>query len=933
MKKRIISAILTALLILSAFSAVAVADTPDFTGYTAISTKQQLAAIADDMYGKYYLTNDIVFEDADFLEGGAFYNDGNGFLPLGGISDPEDFAGILDGNGHGIKNLKMTPKITTEDLAYVGLFAMAHGGKVYNLYLDVDIEITLGGTARDSSDDYYVYAGAVAGCVQGHVKNCTVEGNISFVSSLTHDGVTTRHPAVRPSVGGICGANYSLLEDCTNNSTLTVDCEYKNFGNNKYAICTSIGGIAGENFNSSVKGCTNGGVINVATVESNTNGMVNNNIGGIVGRNLASIEDCSNNVAVTVEATGYKVDSYVGGIAGDGGNLVLRCNNLGDITVGTSSAQNKYGSPDDVARVGGIVGRSCVEIKNCSNSGKISVETVNGTAYAAGISCDVDSEVTDCQNRNKVVAYSTVGSAFAGGITAWSSATVSVCDNLGEIYATSDGDDAYAGGISAYNSEMTPCPIEKCVNYGKATAYGYRYAYSAGILACGDGKITRCYNVGEISGGGNRAYAGGIAGDASNCDISLCYNNGVVLANADTNDVYAGGIAAQIMGEGVGIHDCYNVGTVFATAYESANEAYCAGIVGYAITSGVTRCYNVGNITVMGPGRNYRDDIKGGGNVTVTDCFYKEQGGGGLGSDCATECTVEQLGRASTYKNFDFKTVWTMDFNDNYYFAKLRDIRHEGTPPCGSHEFGEYVYNNDATVDADGTKTRNCKKCGKGETVTAEGTKLDAPPPPPVPDPKPLSDTSVIFTDVQAGKWYKNAIDYSYQHKFISGMSKTEFGISTQITRGMFVTILARIAGVDTGTEANVSTPTKFGDVERGKYYTAAINWAHENGVANGMGGARFAPNDPIQRQQLAVMIVNFAKSQGVSLDASEGALAFSDNGSIAGWAKNAVTVCQRADIINGYNEQGGTTFKPTNTATRAEAAQILYKFHKDFVA
>ena len=163
-------------------------------------------------------------------------------------------------------------------------------------------------------------------------------------------------------------------------------------------------------------------------------------------------------------------------------------------------------------------------------------------------------------------------------------------------------------------------------------------------------------------------------------------------------------------------------------------------------------------------------------------------------------------------------------------------------------------------------------------------------------------------------------------------MSDTEFGVSTPVTRGMFITILARIAGVDTSKNAN-NTTTKFTDVGYGKYYTAAIKWAVANGVANGMSNTQFAPDNAIQRQQLCVMIVNFAKFCGVSIGKAEPAIAFADAGSIGNYAKNAVSICQMADIVNGYPEGSRTVFKPQNTATRAEAAQILYKFHSTYVA
>ncbi|MBQ5894602.1 MAG: S-layer homology domain-containing protein, partial [Rikenellaceae bacterium] len=68
-----------------------------------------------------------------------------------------------------------------------------------------------------------------------------------------------------------------------------------------------------------------------------------------------------------------------------------------------------------------------------------------------------------------------------------------------------------------------------------------------------------------------------------------------------------------------------------------------------------------------------------------------------------------------------------------------------------------------------------------------------------------------------------------------------------------------------------------------------------------GMTATTFAPNAPIQRQQLCVMIVNFAKHQKIELTASEKAISFKDAAAIGNYAKDAVATCQMADIVNGY--------------------------------
>ena len=66
-----------------------------------------------------------------------------------------------------------------------------------------------------------------------------------------------------------------------------------------------------------------------------------------------------------------------------------------------------------------------------------------------------------------------------------------------------------------------------------------------------------------------------------------------------------------------------------------------------------------------------------------------------------------------------------------------------------------------------------------------------------------IKDSSKIFKDVKKGAWYKSAIDYAYSYGFVNGVEKDEFGLNSPVTRGMFITILARMSGIDTSTAAN----------------------------------------------------------------------------------------------------------------------------------
>ena len=95
-KKRILSIILVTVIVLTALpigNIIFADENTDFTGYTAISTKEQLNDIRNDLTGKYYLTNDIVFTDADFASGGEFCNNGNYWTPIGNIVNK--FTGIF----------------------------------------------------------------------------------------------------------------------------------------------------------------------------------------------------------------------------------------------------------------------------------------------------------------------------------------------------------------------------------------------------------------------------------------------------------------------------------------------------------------------------------------------------------------------------------------------------------------------------------------------------------------------------------------------------------------------------------------------------------------------------------------------------------------------------------------------------------------------
>ncbi len=180
--------------------------------------------------------------------------------------------------------------------------------------------------------------------------------------------------------------------------------------------------------------------------------------------------------------------------------------------------------------------------------------------------------------------------------------------------------------------------------------------------------------------------------------------------------------------------------------------------------------------------------------------------------------------------------------------------------------------------------------------------------------------------DIKSGSWYEQYAKYSVAHGIFTGTSDTTFHPNQKITRAQFVQVLANLVGVDT---SNRNVTTSFKDVPSKKWFTSAVKWASENKVVNGMGDGKFEPNANVTREQMCVMLVNFAKFKNITLKAVENKENFTDDTKISQWAKTAVYICQQADIVNG---KGKGNFDPKGTGTRAEACVIFTKLHKDYM-
>jgi len=196
-----------------------------------------------------------------------------------------------------------------------------------------------------------------------------------------------------------------------------------------------------------------------------------------------------------------------------------------------------------------------------------------------------------------------------------------------------------------------------------------------------------------------------------------------------------------------------------------------------------------------------------------------------------------------------------------------------------------------------------------------------------------FADDPLPYTDV-ADHWALRYIEQVTAAGLMNGDTATTFSPDASITRGMFVTVLGRFAGINKDAwKMNYGDGVRlFVDVELNRYYSPYINWAARNGIAQGIGYGKFEPDAMITREQMMVMLKRYADVTGKTFqDVSvlgvedEQTPSFTDTDEIASWARDAVNELRSCGIIQGIsNEDGTLRFAPKSNSTRAQAATVF---------
>lgn len=251
----------------------------------------------------------------------------------------------------------------------------------------------------------------------------------------------------------------------------------------------------------------------------------------------------------------------------------------------------------------------------------------------------------------------------------------------------------------------------------------------------------------------------------------------------------------------------------------------------------------------------------------------------------------------------------------------------EDIPKLHTHTWDAGVVTQKPTAAEPGVRTYTCTVCGqtRTETIPATGVPETCNGGPACP--------GYAFRDMPAPSiWSHAGLDYCIDHGYIAGTSATTVTPDGECTRAMIVSILYRVQGEPAKVNGyelkKLAAP--FDDVERGRWYTDAIWWAKLTGVVSGMSPSTFAPDDPITRAQLAVILYNYTKQFAPESLTETGSLTgFPDAGSVPSWARTAMAWAVGNGLISGVGENGVSYLRPEGCATRAQVATILMNYDK----
>lgn len=198
------------------------------------------------------------------------------------------------------------------------------------------------------------------------------------------------------------------------------------------------------------------------------------------------------------------------------------------------------------------------------------------------------------------------------------------------------------------------------------------------------------------------------------------------------------------------------------------------------------------------------------------------------------------------------------------------------------------------------------------DAVTATRTEVD-------PTTGETKTVTVTFNDVKTSDWFAESVKKAFAMGIMNGTSDTEFSPNLTTTRGMIITIVSRLNGGATATEA-----TNFADVADDQYYAEAVKWGAANGIVKGYDENTYGPNDDITREQFAAIFYRYAQFKGYDVSAAGDISKFADADKVSDYAKTAIAWANGIGLMNGTDDN---RLMPTDKALRCQVAKMIVAF------
>ena len=270
--------------------------------------------------------------------------------------------------------------------------------------------------------------------------------------------------------------------------------------------------------------------------------------------------------------------------------------------------------------------------------------------------------------------------------------------------------------------------------------------------------------------------------------------------------------------------------------------------------------------------------------------------------------TIPKLGHKTEVKNAKDATCTEDGYTGDKVCKTCGETMETGKAiPAKGHTWDNGKVTQKPTLTKEGVKTYTCTVCADTKTERIEKlTTCDAG------EDCPTHN----YKDVKFSQWYHLDVDYVVESGLMVGDGGGIFRPDNKLSRAEMVQILYNWAG-----KPEVTGSSKFSDVADGAWYAKPVIWATENGIVNGVGNGKFAPNDPVTREQLVAMLYRYAEKPEVSNALTD----FADANKISDYAVDAVKWAVEQDILRG--DGSPRKLRPTDHAKRCEVAAMLHRY------